>query len=62
MLTDTLPTNAASSYETSPSRLLRAIVPPSIEKRGKSDTTNARIAIRRASRIIVPRPTWSIRS
>jgi AraC family transcriptional regulator len=35
MLTDTLPMNAASSYETSPSRLPRAIVPLSIEKRGK---------------------------
>jgi AraC family transcriptional regulator len=35
MLTDTLPMNAASAYETSPSRLPRAIVPLSIEKRGK---------------------------
>jgi hypothetical protein len=35
MLTDTLPLNAASSYETSPSRLPRAIVPLLIERRGK---------------------------
>jgi AraC family transcriptional regulator len=35
MLTDTLPINAASFYETSPSRLPRAIVPLSIERRGK---------------------------
>ena len=35
MLTNSLPMNAASSYGTSPSRLPRAIVPLSIEKRGK---------------------------
>jgi len=35
MLTDTLPKNAEGSYETSPSRLPRAIVPLSMERRGK---------------------------
>src|ERR1700730_5917759 len=35
MLTDSLPMNAASSYETHSSRLSRAIVPLSIERRGK---------------------------
>src|ERR1700693_5310111 len=35
MLTDSLPMNAASSYETNSSRLPRAIVPLSIEKRGR---------------------------
>jgi AraC family transcriptional regulator len=35
MLTDTLPKNAEGSYETSPSRLPRAIVPLSIRSRGK---------------------------